>query len=262
MAKVPVTVVVIAKNEEHNIDACLGSAAGWASEIIVVDDGSSDRTADLAKGRGAVVLQRRMDVEGTHRNWAYARAAHAWVFSLDADERLTPDLCREIDDVLGAGTTHAYFTVPRKNFIGNHWMRWGGQYPAPQVKLFRKDRFRWEDTGVHPRAVGDGTCGHLKEPMVHYTYRDFGDALRKLNTQTTLEARKWFDKRRTERSVSDRRMNIAIMLWRCVDRFFRTYIGRQGWRDGFIGFMMAYQSSLYQVISYAKYWEMVKGEKK
>ncbi|NTV29338.1 MAG: glycosyltransferase family 2 protein [Candidatus Omnitrophica bacterium] len=258
MSRVPVTVVIIARNEERNIDDCLASVSGWANEILVVDDGSTDRTVELARRRGARVLQRRMVTEGSHRNWAYSQSANQWVFSLDADERLTPALCAEIDTVLGAGTTHTHFTVPRKNFLGSYWMRWGGQYPAAQVKLLMKDHFRWEDTGVHPRAEAGGTtCGHLKEFMLHYTYRDFTEALRKLNGQTTLEARKWFNVRATDKRKADGKMNLGCMLWRALDRFFRAYVGRQGWRDGFIGFMMAYQGSLYQVISYAKYWEMV-----
>ena len=262
MPKVPVSVVVITKNEQHNLDACLDTVKGWADEIIIVDDESTDDTVALAGKYTDRIFHRRMDSEGSHRNWAYAKARNAWVFSLDADERLTPNLRAEIDQALASGITHTHMTVPRKNFIGSHWMRWGGQYPAAQVKLFLKDKFRWEDTGVHPRAISEGTCGHLSEPMIHYTYRDFGDALRKLNNQTTLEARKWFNLRQADRRKADGKMNLACALWRCLDRFFRCFIGKQGWRDGFMGFMQGYYSSLYQMISYAKYVELVKASKK
>jgi glycosyltransferase involved in cell wall biosynthesis len=202
-----------------------------------------------------------MDSEGSHRNWAYSQARNEWVFSLDADERLTPELKEEINKTLAAGITDTHLTVPRKNFMGSYWMRWGGQYPAPQIKLFRKDKFRWEDTGVHPRAFAEGTCRHLSAPMIHYTYRDFGDALRKLNNQTSLEARKWFNVRQQDQRKADGKMNLACALWRSADRFFRSYIGKQAWRDGFIGFMQAYYASLYQMISYAKYVELVKESK-
>ena len=262
MPKVPISVVVITKNEQHNLDDCLETVKGWADEIIVVDDESADRTVEIARKYTSRVFQRRMDSEGSHRNRAYAEARNAWVFSLDADERLTPELKAEIDRALSGSVTDTHWTVPRKNFIGDHWMRWGGQYPAAQIKLFLKDKFRWEDTGVHPRAFAEGTCGRLSEPMIHYTYRDFGDALRKLNNQTTLEARKWFNVRASDLRKAEWKMNLGNTLWRCADRFFRTYLRKQAWRDGFIGFMLAYYAALYQLMSYAKYWELVRSNRR
>lgn len=243
------SVIVITKNEESNIEHCLGTVSDWAKEIVIVDDASSDRTVELARKFTDKIFERKMDVEGTHRNWAYAQATNEWVLSLDADERLTPELKKEIEDVI-ARPEHDLYTIPRRNYIGDYWVRFGGQYPSAQLRLFRKGCFHYEDTYVHPRVFSEGTTGHLKSDMIHYSYRDFGHFLGKLNGQTTLEARKWVEDKRN--------IKLTKALWRAFDRFFRTYIRKKGYKDGFTGFMVAYFASLYQVVSYAKYWQMKK----
>ena len=253
MAKVPVTVVVITRNEEANIDACLESVKGWAEEIVVVDDQSTDRTVELSRKYTNHVFQRKMDTEGIHRNWAYAQAKNEWVFSLDADERATPELRQAADQALASVTDESGFTFPRRNYIGNYWLQHGGQYPAAQLRLFRKAKFRYEEVGVHPRAFMEGRVVHLLGDIIHYSYRDFAHFLAKSNGQTTLEAEKW--------AKTGRKMGFGTALWRTIDRFFRSYIGKKGYKDGFMGFMMAYFSSMYQIVSYAKYYEIVKGIK-
>ncbi|MBU1112678.1 MAG: glycosyltransferase family 2 protein [Candidatus Omnitrophica bacterium] len=253
---VPITVVVITKNEAERIKACLESVAGWAAEIILVDDESADQTRQIAAGYTDKIFVRRMDIEGKHRNWAYAQAQNQWVLSLDADERLTPELKKEIEDLFSQPIEAPAFTIPRKNFLGRYWLRWAGQYPSAQLKLFKKDKFKWEEVEVHPRAFLEGKCAHLTSPLLHYTYRDFGDFLKKLNNQTTLEAKKWFDVYRSDPKKANYKMNLTHACWRCLDRFLRAYIRKQGWRDGFRGFMISFFAGLYQIISYAKYWEI------
>ncbi|MCD4780628.1 MAG: glycosyltransferase family 2 protein [Candidatus Omnitrophica bacterium] len=247
MSRIPVSVVIIAKNEEHNIEDCLKSVHGWADEIVLLDDHSQDRTVEIAEQFADKVFQRKMDIEGRHRNWAYAQARNTWVLSLDADERVTEELKQEIDQVLPEATAQAY-TIPRRNFIGQYWLRHGGQYPSAQLRLFMKDKFRYEEVEVHPRVFLEGETRHLTKDMLHYSYRDFGHFLTKLNGQTTLEARKWIQ--------SNREMSFGKAFWRTLDRFPRAYLRKKGYKDGFYGFMSAFFGSLYQIISYAKYWEM------
>jgi glycosyltransferase involved in cell wall biosynthesis len=247
MEKVQISVVIITKNEENNIEACLQSVCGWADEIIVVDDNSSDRTVSLAQPYATKIFYRSMDNEGTHRNWAYAQAQNDWVLSLDADERVTPELRDEIRQTLTAPQAHCY-TIPRRNYIGDYWVKHGGQYPAAQLRLFLKDRFRYEEVEVHPRVFFEGETGHLQKDIIHKSYRDFSHFLAKLNAQTTLEAKKWVQ--------TGRKMPLRKALWRTVDRFFRAYLGKKGYKDGMIGFMFAVFASFYQIMSYAKYWEM------
>ena len=256
MEKVPVSCVIITKNEEVNIDNCLKSIHGWADEIVVVDDESSDRTVELAKRYTDKIFYQKMHVEGKHRNWAYAQASNNWIFTLDADERVSEELKSEISQVLSKDTAFVGFSIPRRNLLGDYWLRWGGQYPAAQLKLFKKDKFKWEEVQVHPRAFLDGRCGHLQKDIIHYSWSDFAHLFRKVNSQSTLEARKWI--------YTKRKMSMPHALWRAVDRFFRKFIRKKGYRDGFYGFMLAFSDSLYQIQSYAKYWEMKRqfiGEK-
>lgn len=252
MVKIPLSAVILTKNEEDNIGDCIRSLKGWADEIIVVDDFSADRTVEIAQSMADKVLIRKMDVEGAHRNWAYAQARNSWVLSLDADETATPELKQEISGVILL-TDHACFSIPLRNFIGRYWVRYGGWYPAAKVRLFRKEKFRYEDAVVHPRVEVDGTCGHLKHDIVHKGYPDFTHFLNSLNRQTTLEAQKWI--------TTNRKMGRGKIAWRAIDRFFRRYIGKKGWKDGYIGFMVAFFDTMYQLISYAKFRQMLDEKK-
>ncbi|MFA5096904.1 MAG: hypothetical protein WC478_06150, partial [Candidatus Omnitrophota bacterium] len=126
----------------------------------------------------------------------------------------------------------------------------GGWYPAGKVRLFRKDKFKYEDVKVHPRVFIEGECGHLTKDIIHKGYPDFAHFLDSINRQTTWEAEKWVS--------TGRRMSRGRITWRAIDRFFRRFIGKKGYKDGFIGFMIAYFDSFYQVLSYAKYWELRK----
>jgi glycosyltransferase involved in cell wall biosynthesis len=254
MNKINLSVVILTKNESYRIIDCIKSIQDLANEIIVVDDLSTDETVEVAKSRGVKIFIKKMENEGRHRNWAYAQAQNDWVLSLDADERLTPELCEEIINIDLKNSEFNAFTIPRRNYIGKYWLQYGGQYPAAQLKLFRKDKFKYEEVQVHPRAFLDGKCGHLKRDIIHYSYQDFADFLNKLNKQTTLEAQKWI--------ATNREMSFGHALWRTIDRFFRKFIGKKGYRDGFMGFMLAVLDSIYQIISYAKYWELINANKR
>ena len=249
MPKVPLSVVVITKNEEANIGECLGSVSGWADEIIVVDDESTDRTIEVVEDYADRIFHRKMENEGTHRNWAYSQARNEWVLSLDADEIATEELKKEISEVLLDTQFHA-FSIPLRNFIGKYWVKHSGWYPAGKLRLFMKTRFKYEEVEVHPRVFLDGETGHLTKDIIHKGYPDFEHFLASLNRQTTLEARKWIN--------TNRNMSLGRAVWRTIDRFPRTFIRKKGYKDGFIGFMVAFFASLYQIMSYAKYWEMKK----
>ncbi|MDI6758655.1 MAG: glycosyltransferase family 2 protein [Candidatus Omnitrophota bacterium] len=243
------SVVILTKNEEQRIQGCLESINGLADEIIVVDDESTDRTVEIVKKYTDRIFIRKMHIEGAHRNWAYGQARNLWVLSLDADERLTSELREEIIGVLKNINKENGFTIPRRNYIDAYWVRYGGWYPSPQLRLFRKDKFHYEEASVHPRVYMDNPCGHLKSDLIHYSYRNLEDFFAKLNNQTTREAQKWFDQNRP--------MRLGRFLWRALDRFIRTYFVKKGYKDGFMGFVVAFCASLYQIISYLKYRELV-----
>lgn len=253
------SVVILTKNEERNIEDCLKSVYGWAGEILVIDDMSSDTTVKIASNYTDKIISRKMDVEGRHRNFAYAQAKNQWVLSLDADERVTEELKQEITVVLSRERSRPLptlcngYTIPRRNYIGDYWVRFGGWYPSPQLKLFRKDKFRYEEAGVHPRAFMDDPCGHLKSDIIHYSYKNIEDFLSKMNNQTTREAQKWFDQNKP--------MRLCRFIWRTYDRFFRSYLAKKGYKDGYRGFVIAYFAGLYQFLSYLKYRELARSKK-
>jgi len=240
-ATIPLSVVILAKNEAGRIRGCL-ETVGWAGEVLVVDDESTDDTTQIAESLGARVLRRKMDIEGRHRNWAYGQATHEWVLSLDADERVTPELAEEIQRLFANGATFETYAIPRRNYIGARWIRHGGWYPSAQLKLFKRSVFRWEETTVHPRAISDRPCGTLRSDLVHFSYRDRGDFRLKQDGHTTREAQKWLSQNKP--------MRLGRFMWRTIDRFIRTYIGRKGYRDGFIGFLVAFFAGFYQTLSY------------
>lgn len=246
--KIPLSVIILTKNEEKRISEAIESV-NWADEIIIIDDESKDRTVEIAKKYTDKVLIKKMDIEGKHRNWAYAQAKNTWVLSLDADERVTDELREEIKAVLKTLPRENGFTIPRRNYIGNYWVKYGGWYPSPQLKLFKKEKFRYEEAAVHPRAFMDDPCGHLKSDLIHYSYKNLEDFLGKLNNQTTREAEKWF--------LQNKPMRLGRFIWRTIDRFMRIYIGRKGYKEGFIGFTIAFFAGLYQFVSYLKYREII-----
>lgn len=251
--KVPLSVVVIAKNEERNINACLESV-NWADEIILVDDESTDQTVSSAQKYTRKIFHRKMEVEGTHRNFAYAQATQDWVLSLDADERVSPELKLELEKVIQENNPAiAAYSIPVKTFIGTRWIKAAGYYPARKLRLFRKGTFRYEEANVHPRAFLEGKEKPLNADILHYGFRDISHFISKLNNQTTLEAQKWI--------TDGRKVSLPRIFFKAWERFFKNYVTKKGYADGFLGFFMSLCHSLYQLFTYAKYWE-IKTDKK
>lgn len=252
MDKAPVTVAIIAKNEEKRLEDCLKSVA-WAREIIVLDDMSTDGTVALARKYTDKVPQRKMDIEGRQRNFAYSLATQPWVLSLDADERVTPELAGEITRLTSEdNTAHICFAIPIKTFIGKEWVRGAGYYPAAKTRLFRKGRFRYEEAGVHPRAIYEGSCGILSGDIIHYSCRDLNQWVCKFNRETQLEAEKWIK--------DGRKVSFPNILRKSFDRFLKNFFVKRGWNTGFYGYFMSVFHGLYQLLSYAKYREMKEGQ--
>jgi len=253
MSKTPLSICIIAKNEEKRLPDCLKSAE-FADEIIVVDDESTDRTIEIAEAAGAKVFKRKMDIEGKHRNYAYSQAKNKWVLSLDADERITPELAKEIDAAITSETSeHTAYSIPIKTFIGDRWVQGAGYYPAPKLRIFQKDKFRYEDASVHPRVFLEGSCGNLSKDILHYSCPNFGVFLHKMNRETELEAKKWM--------IDGRKVRFLKIFRKVIDRFLKNYFIKKGYKYGFQGYLMSCFHSLYQLMSYARYWEMQQDAK-
>lgn len=168
----PLTVVILALNEEVNLPGCLQSLDGVVDDVHLLDSGSKDRTIEIATSAGIGIYSNPFAGFGQQRNWAIDNIPHAhpWVLHLDADERLTPELVDELERVLGSDPTEAGFFVPNKLMLGGRWLRYSSGYPIYQVRLFHRGRLRFADHGHGQREVTDGTLGFLQQPYLHEAY--------------------------------------------------------------------------------------------
>jgi glycosyltransferase involved in cell wall biosynthesis len=253
VAKIPLSAVVMVRNEERNIRECLESLKGWVGEIVVVDDFSTDRTLEIVREYTDKVFQHKWEAEGRARNYAYAKASGEYVLSIDADERVTPELRDELIALFRKPMEFNGYNVKHRNFLGKYWIRHGEWYPNAKLKIFRKDKFRYEEEAeYHPRAFMEGKTQTLKNDVLHYNFADFSAAFAKLNRATDFEARKWIR--------DGRKMSLGIVFQKMVSRFLKFYLGKKGYKDGFIGFFMALYSGMYQFYTYCKYWELKTGK--
>lgn len=224
------SVILITKNEAENIRACIESVA-WADEIIVVDSGSTDDTVAISKQLGAQVHVHDWPGFGVQKNRALGYATKDWVLSLDADERVTPELRAEIETILKAGQTQDSYLVPRLSNYCGRFMYHSGWYPDLLPRLFRRGKARFSDDLVHERLIVEGSSGKLKGLLLHYAFDGMEEVLHKVNQYSTAGAA-MMHKRGRKASLSG-----AVLrgLW----SFFRTYILRGGILDGREGFMLA-----------------------
>jgi glycosyltransferase involved in cell wall biosynthesis len=187
----PVSVVILTLDEEINIEAAIASCS-WCDDVHVLDSVSSDRTVELAKAAGASVHVNRFESFGKQRNWAidHIPLKHDWVFHLDADERFTPELVREIDEILRSNPPHAGYYVANQTILNGTWIKRSSGYPAYQMRLFHKGRMRFGDHGHGQREETAGTLGTLRSPYVHYNFsKGLDDWRRRHEKYSEQEAR-------------------------------------------------------------------------
>ena len=241
------SVYVIAYNDEPNMRACLESVA-WADELIVVDSYSTDATEKISREFTDKVFQHEFHGFGRLRNEAVAHASHDWVFSLDTDERATPELQEEIYRVINsAEATDAYF-VPRKNYFLGRWIRHCGWYPDyRQPQLFRKDRLRYRDELVHESFDVDGSIGYLKAPALQYPFRDIDHYLAKMDRYSDLMAQRMV--------IQGTPFQPHQLVTHPLFTFVKMYFLRAGFRDGMPGVILSSLYAYYTFIKYAKLWE-------
>jgi len=186
----PVSVVILTLNEEVNIADCVASC-GWSNDVHVLDSGSEDRTVELARAAGAHVHTHPFESFGKQRNWAIDNIplANEWVFHLDADERFTPELVREMQDRLSKAPTEAGYHIPHKLMFMGRWLKRSGGYPTYQMRLFHKSRMRFKDYGHGQREDTDQTVGVFHQPYLHYAFsKGLYDWIDKHNRYSSLEA--------------------------------------------------------------------------
>lgn len=240
--------MIAAHNEAANIEACIASL-DWTSEILVVENDSTDETADIARRCGAVVHQQPFTTIGGQRNFAIERARNEWVLVVDADERCTSGLADTISRILaGNPTAHAY-RVGRQNFFLGREIRhggWGADKDHP-VRLFRKS-LRYDDSKVHEHVVVDGVVSALKGRLEHRPYRSLDDYFEKFSRYS----RSWAE----QNFARGRRVRALDFIVRPPLRFLSTYILKNGWMDGSRGALLACLSAASVMAKYARLWEM------
>ncbi len=248
MKKKKISIVIITRNEEEMIEDCLKSSS-WADEIILLDTGSTDKTIKIAENYGAKIVlaeKKERDFAAWH-NQGKKEASGEWLFKLDADERITPELKKEIQKVIKEKGFNAY-AVPRQNILLGKVMRFGGWYPDYQIRLFKKDKLiRWQGK-LHERPLFEGELGYLKNPMVHITHRDLSSMVKKTSEWSKIEADLLFKAKHP-----------PVTWWRLLrmmlTEFWQRGIKQQGWRDGTVGWIEIIFQMFSRFITYARLWE-------
>jgi len=242
-----VSIVIITYNEKDNVQGALESAA-WADEVVVLDSFSTDGTPEICRRFTDKVYQEDWRGFALQKQRAVELANNDWVFVLDADERFTDPLSAEIKTLMNRGPELAGYRVPGKNhFMGRH-IRYGGWYPDYSVRLFDRTRGRFGAREVHESVELDGEAGVLKNPMLHYTYRDVSDYLERMGRYSTLAA--------IEMHREGRWASAVDLTLRPLFTFFKMYVVKQGMRDGYHGLLLAGLYACYTYAKYAKLWEM------
>ncbi len=225
------SVIIITKNEEANIRACLESVT-WADEIVVVDSGSSDGTLDICRKVGAKVYIHDWQGFGVQKNHALSHASHDWVFSIDADERVTKELRASIENAVTQleGEFVAYKISRLSSYCGRY-MKHSGWYPDHIVRLFKRNKARFSDDLVHERLIVEGKIGLVDGELLHHPFNTFEAVLRKVDQYSSAGANMMHQRGKNSSLVGA----IIRGLW----SFLRTYIFRAGFLDGREGFMLA-----------------------
>jgi glycosyltransferase involved in cell wall biosynthesis len=228
----PLSCTVLCYNEESNLEECLKSVS-WCDELIVVDSFSTDRTLEIAKRFTQHVFQHRFQGFARQRLFSFSKASHEWLLYIDADERLSPELQTEIQQLLSQEMLDADgYELPRLNFYFGGAVRHGEVYPDYQLRLFRKSRFTMENLAVHESVKVTGVVKRLKHDIIHLTATDWRAYAQKQDRYTTLEAEKKF---KTAKPVSA----FEPML-RAVSGFIKKYLLKKSILDGVAGLAYAY----------------------
>jgi glycosyltransferase involved in cell wall biosynthesis len=245
------TVTVITRNESANLDAALASVR-WADEIVVVDSDSTDDTIAIARRHTDRVETRPWPSYSAQKNHAASIAAHDWILSLDADERVTPALADEIKTLLAAEPARRGYRVPRISHYLGRWIRGTDWYPDYQLRLYDRRAAEWNGRRVHESVqLKAGDPGRLTQDLLHYPYRDISDHLATIDRYTTLAAE--------QLNADGRTPSIAGVALHPPFAFFRNYVLRGGFRNGSAGLIVSALNSYYVFLKLAKARELARG---
>ena len=250
------SVAIVTRNEEANLARTLASVQ-WASQIVVVDAHSTDRTADIARSFNATVIQRDWPGFAAQKNFALdyceAQCTGDWLLSLDADEELSPELQTELRALLTSAPTTSALYLKRRNLFLGRWMRHGGLYPDAKLRLFRRDlALRFTERPVHEVIHTSAPTGTLAGDLIHHAYPTLSSYIEHMDRYSTLGAALLAERGRTGRALPAFLANVALIP---ALTFLKNYILRLGLLDGREGLLLHLYQAVYTSWKYAKAWE-------
>lgn len=246
MHRKELSVIIIVQEEEENIRECLESVK-WADEIVVVDSHSQDRTVEICKQYTEKIYQQEWQGFAPKKALALKKATKEWVLSIDADERVTPELKAEIEQILTRGKDCDGYYIPRKSYFLGKWMRHCGWYPGYQLKLFKRDKARVSDVHVHEGFLVNGRVGYLKGDIIHLSHPTLKESFEKLNRESSLEA---LDR------VHRKRVRWYHFFAHPLAAFFNKFITKKGFLDGIHGLILSIVAAMVKMALYLKIWEL------
>jgi glycosyltransferase involved in cell wall biosynthesis len=241
------TVTVITHNEAESLASALESVR-WADETIVVDSESTDDTVAIARRFTDRVVVRPWRGYIDQKNYAASLASHEWVLSIDADERVTPELAAEVREQLTATPQHAGYDIPRVTWHLGKWIRTTDWYPDYQLRLYDRRSAKWAGRYVHEQVVVRGSTGRLRNELQHFPYRDIAEHLETIDRYTTFAARQMHE--------SGQRAGLVKTAVHPPLAFLRNFVFKGGFRDGTTGFIISAMNAYYVFVKFAKLWEL------
>lgn len=258
--KPKLSLCIPAYNEEKNLHYSLGSAYDIADEVIVINPGSTDKTEAVARSYGKKVKVFNTDNPRNflvNKKRAIEKATGEWVLQLDADEQLTDELKKEIKEIVDGKNRQSNkydgFWMARKNFFLSKFLEKGGAYPDYVLRLYRREKGRFDLKDIHENIKIDGAVGYLRNDLLHYSDLDFSRYLLRWNRYTTFEA---------EEAINQgKKLSFFVyFFWKPITTFFLMYLRHKGFIDGFPGFIFALFSSIRFWVIYVKWWLKIKKD--
>ena len=224
------TAIIPTGNEEYNIVAAIKSV-DFADEIMIVDSFSKDKTVELATPLADTILNREFEYPASQKNWAIPQAKHKWILLLDADERVTPELKKEILEAINSNTIISGFWIKRQNYFMSKKVRFSGWQGDKVIRLFKRDECRYEDKYVHEEILSDGQIGILKNKLIHNTFKSKQAYLEKLERYAKWQAMD-YDKKTGK-------ITLFHTILKPLFRFIKHYFIQLGMLDGYVGFTIS-----------------------
>lgn len=251
--KLPISLVVVTLNEEANMERCLRSVP-FASEVVVVDSFSTDRTVEVAQKLGAHVYQERWRGYGPQKAFAVSKAKFDWVISLDADEALSPELQKEIESKFASLNPEVGYEIPRRSYHLGRWIHHGGWYPDAQLRLFHRQHSQWSADALHEK-VQVKSKERLQSDMLHWVFEDLSDQVLTNDKYSSLGAG----------NLAQKGQNFSLLklIFKPWMKFIECYFLKLGFLDGLPGFIIAAGAGYSIFLRHAKLWEIKikKGQK-